>query len=372
MESLNSNILVEDTISTSVEEEEVSTNPTNKWECMEHCPTKVTFEIIQLNHFEFMVPDLSRYNSLKSAVIFYKYNTYSNEWHKITMDMHPNNFAQFTAITTDKQNDEIYLFSATSLRKISIDNTYNNNKITTIKESHGIGDIGNEPSMVYINNILHIVGGDTNKCHYIYNMKTLEYELIHEFTEFSNGFSSHKLIYLKSIECLLLMGGYDDHERGWLGGSVDTIFMYSIQERKWNKLKETLPMPLYRYAYILTNNDEFVVLIGGNPSGPNSNHIYVMNVNEKTCYVSKIRFPEALGYAKVNAISVYDDKKDKYLACGYLRKYCQLFKIHIPLDVIQLIEIWIRQMYVYVISEEGKMWRIKLNELISSDIVNTF
>eukprot|EP00483_Globobulimina_turgida_P006752 UN06763 len=223
--------------------------------------------------------------------------------------------------------------------------------------------------MIYIHDQLHIVGGDKNKYHYIYNTKTLEIELIHQFVAFSSGFSSHSLIYLQSTQTLLLMGGYDDHERGWMGGSVDTIFIYSINDKKWAQSRSKLPTALYRYAYTLSNDGGLLVLIGGNPSSPNSDVIYVMDLKEMKFAKSQIKFPVLTGYSKVHAVTLCRDEKDEYLVSGFVRDCSQLFGINIPLDVVQLIGRWIQEHFVYSISEGGKMWRIKLNDLLSVESV---
>eukprot|EP00483_Globobulimina_turgida_P007662 UN07677 len=96
-----------------------------------------------------------------------------------------------------------------------------------------------------------------------------------------------------------------------------------------------------------------------------------MDVKEMKFANSEIKFPVLLGYSKVHAVTLCCDDKDEYLVSGFLRDFSRLFEINIPLDVVQLIGLWIREDFVYAVSESGKMWRIKLNDLISVETVES-
>merc|ERR1712228_1045859 len=60
-------------------------------------------------------------------------------------------------------------------------------------------DVYNESvSMIFIEDTLHIIGGSKNNKHYIFKPKLQRFKQIHVFKEYSNGFSSHSVIYIKS------------------------------------------------------------------------------------------------------------------------------------------------------------------------------
>merc|ERR1711862_390535 len=70
-------------------------------------------------------------------------------------------------------------------------------------------DVGAFASSIFYDDRFHIIGGDISNKHIALNNEH-KFDEIHEFKEFSKGFSGHGLVHLKSKNVWLLFGGYDD------------------------------------------------------------------------------------------------------------------------------------------------------------------
>ena len=102
------------------------------------------------------------------------------------------------------------------------------------------------PRIVYVNDVLHIIGGKDSNIHYIYHPDTKKVEKVHEFSEMAlqDGFADHDIIYMKSINSILMFGGETDENY------LDTIHQYSLIDKVWKKLDAKIPLGLCSFGLI--------------------------------------------------------------------------------------------------------------------------
>ena len=330
-----------------------------KWAKLEDCPSSVHTTPIILNSTEFIVLGNGHRDSTSHNGM-YKFNLYEKKW--MQSISYPKGITRgYNVAAYDQDTNHVYILvtifnpkPCKFLSKINI-------KTGKTRILHHNIETGLEASGICINNQLHIIGGDLNNKHYVYIPKQQKFDILHEFDEYRQGFSSHKLIHLKSKNILLLMGGYDD--ASGMGKALDTVYKYDIPKQKWMKLEISVPSRLYRYGYAVSMNEEYICLFGGcTPSSTNS--IYVLNIKQMIFYKSNINCPKCL--YEVCGITVIDREKNEYLVIGYLKQICKLFAIELPMDIMKEMELWYGEEYVHIIAEKGDHWRIKLHDILDN------
>ncbi len=97
------------------------------------------------------------------------------------------------------------------------------------------------------------------------------------------------------------------------------IWEYKINENKWTKLKQTLPFPWIGFGYILTSDEQNIIMFGGIHVGIGTcDDIYVWNLETMRCRKSIVKCPEKSRCIAVLSHNNYDEKI--YLMVhGYVR-----------------------------------------------------
>ena len=223
---------------------------------------------------------------------------------------------------------------------------------------HNIGT-GLEASAAVINGSLHVIGGDLSNKHYIYIPKEQRFDIVHTFVEFPEGFSSHKVVHLKSKNVLLLLGGYDDTARR----PVDTVYRYDITKNVWTKLETKIPGRFYRFGVAVSMDEQYVCLFGFCTLSKNG-VIYVLDVKTMVFHKPNMECPSA--WHEVVAVTVVDKEASDYLVIGYLRGLCKEYGIELPMDIMREMELWYGEEYIHVIAENGNHWKIKFNDILNN------
>eukprot|EP01084_Bolivina_argentea_P263480 445973_1 len=209
------------------------------WIHLKSSPGKIYSKPFLLNNHEFItVP-----RSIQSSDKLLKYNCCTNEWNTwMTFDTPDESefiHTFYSAVAFDKDNKTIYLFYDGELLILTPKNEFEMS-ITTIE--HPI-NFGQEATAIFIHNQLHIIGGDCNGNHYIYNIKEQTFDTIYSFLDYNEGFSCHQLVYLQTQNTMLLMGGYDD--TNGMGGPLKEIWKFSFDTIEWKRLDIQLHLLSY-------------------------------------------------------------------------------------------------------------------------------
>ena len=96
---------------------------------------------------------------------------------------------------------------------------------------NGIGGRG-----LVIDGKLHIIGGDNNKSHFVWNSENIGFDEIHQF-ELNKKLGDVGCVYIKSKNIILVLGGYDQND---IEFDVDTIYSYDLQEKAWKLLQQQI------------------------------------------------------------------------------------------------------------------------------------
>ena len=172
------------------------------------------------------------------------------------------------------------------------------------------------------------------------------------------------MVHLKSQNKLLLFGGigidyYNEYEQ-------DTIYSYSISNKKWNTLSTQLPIPLCYFGYVLTKDEKKIIIFGGfSIYWENMNAIYICDIDTMKFKKADILCPTLNSIYGAVIMDCYDN--NELLTYGYLRLIWKsklfLNLRFISMDVILIINSMYCMEYVYLLDTKNNHWKIKLVDI---------
>ena len=272
-----------------------------------------------MNESEFLLPQKSSLNI---------YNVISNEWTQKKYGSNiPNNVKQYTY---DRDTQCLYFYCCTQCIKLNLQ-SHKMTKYENVKGSTNFVPIK-------IGSIHHIISGFGHSQHDIWNENNPEQDqqVIRTFNDKNFGRQIAGGIHLKSTQEILIFGGYA------LGSCVDTIWRYSVIDKKWTLSDCKLPKAMEGFGIVATLDEKYVIIFGGFSTLASSkdtrfDDIYVLdleNMKWSEC-VLKCPFKEFCGAVMVGSKS--NDDNDKIIS-GFIRFMCDNIDIDdIPMDVMRLI-----------------------------------
>eukprot|EP01084_Bolivina_argentea_P278623 476060_1 len=307
--------------------------------------------IIVYSDHEFLIGITS--GTIKTIEI---YDTLSDEW--ITFFELPKKSgfnADITAICLNTAQNQLYLtFTRDYMGILNITNK-------TIKRVFINADLGNIPSLVLLNEQLHIIGGHKNKKHYTWHTKTQTLSEMHAFTHVQN-IVGQRLIYQQSTNRLFMFGGYDNgnHVR------LNCIWVYYINTNKWKQSELILPCKMNTFGCIMTMNQKYGIILGGitDISTSTTKNIHIIDLEAMELVLSKIQCPKAALYNAV--LMETEDMRNILLINGYVKSICKANNIVIPDDIIKIIHRWYKTGYVHLISLKGIHWKMSVANILKS------
>merc|ERR1712228_1059948 len=168
------------------------------------------------------------------------------------------------SLSFDSTEQKLYLIGAQAIVFV-VD--LKNKEITELVD--GNIEVGVNPSTLFVDGQLHIIGGSRNRKHLMRDVyggdekSNNSFETIHEFEDWSKGNQNCGLVYVKSKNQLILFSGYNqynDHKYAQM------VWVCSLDEKKnkkkWTK-KVKMPERACYFGYVLSADEQYIVLIGG-------------------------------------------------------------------------------------------------------------
>ena len=222
----------------------------DKWTALTKCPYNRFSNIVFISADEFVVAPYN-YSKQKSDGIL-KYNTTTNKWS--TIIKYPKEFQTWNcSLSFDSTERKLYLIGAQAIVFI-ID--LNTKEITELQ--NGQIEVGVNPSSLFVDGQLHIIGGSRNRKHLvrdIYNAdddeKSQAFTEIYEFEDWSKGNQNCGLVYVRSKNQLILFGGYNQYNEHKY---AQIVWVCNLNEKdnkkKWQK-KVKMPERACYFGYVL-------------------------------------------------------------------------------------------------------------------------
>lgn len=215
---------------------------------------------------------------------------------------------------------------------------------------------------IIIDGICHVLGGVRTNSHQIYDKSSDKYKLVHNFNEYQRGFVKFDMVYHKGMKEILLLGGI---HCGLVSEPSDYIFNYSLTQKKWTKMEATLPRKMYGFGCIITNDQQYVFILGGAVGDDKAlDEIWILKLKTMTWEESAVKIPFK-GFAR--AIIMDDTKERDLLVHGFVRRVTDNSDMNIPFAVIGLIANWRSPEYIHVIREfTASHWKIHVGQILRS------
>eukprot|EP01084_Bolivina_argentea_P203696 347847_1 len=325
------------------------------WRQQANLSGNITPTLVPISHSEFITVPYTHNANVPSECYIQKYNSVTNKWTRL-IKYSSNLQTSCNSVAFNKYTQEIYLFGIyPKLIKIHL----KTKQIKIIQTNKSFGAL---PMSIIIDGTYHIIGGTQNNKHLIWNDDTEQFTEIYTFENWSTGLIFGSLIYIERKKMLLLFGGIDCATQSE-SLPQDSIYIYYINEQKWELLDIELELPLYAFGCVLTKDQKYVILLGG----AKTNEIHIFNTDNMLFEDDMWSCDEVMPYCPFigQCIGTMSANRSYVLIIGYIRCY---FGKLLPSEIIELIELWYSINYIHLIEfgENGTHWKIDVNEIIST------
>lgn len=199
------------------------------------------------------------------------YNDNDQSWKKLikyplNMSM---NISHHT-ITLDSKHKKLYLFNGNFVAW-----DLNTKSMRTYGK---ISNVGKNPVSCLLNGDLNVIGGDHHSKHLRWMNDTkqfVEQEMPHPQNHILQG---HGIIVLEKKKQIILFGG----NRGNLwNGYMNSMWSCSNNNNDyiWNRLLCNMPKPMSNFGYIITNDEKYLIIIGGRCEQGLIDDIFVLSLS---------------------------------------------------------------------------------------------
>ena len=284
------------------------------------------------------------------------------------------------SVCYDMQSKQLYL--------LNLNEKYGKMMIFDMEEKkinqYECPEFSSSANAICMDGVCHIIGGhdrrelrfegyneiETN-LHQIWNHETKESETIHTFDQYPNGFNQSGLIYISNQRELLLLGGYK-HDYDYSKFRLDTIYKYSLTNRKWTELDIKLPYDLCDFGCVITKDQRHVIIMGGKATDDDGHqymcmeNIFILDVMKMTIGESKITLP----FNRCKAIIMENKIENELLVNGFIRKETDLGKMNIPIAIISLCAGFHVVEYIHILHYNGGHWKINVKKILDNEDVD--
>eukprot|EP01084_Bolivina_argentea_P187264 322606_1 len=302
----------------------------------------------------------------------YKYNIINNKWELLTQLERRNGFSYKPwSIAYNKLNNKIFVNKhinvSSRVMKSAKMMIYNctRKQFEPIQYKTGIEG---EPYIIDIDGTIHIIGGENNNLHFVWDDNEQSLQKLYEFDEWSKGNSGGHLIYIKSRQILLLLGGEVYTENHDADDTSTTIWSHSIGSNQWSKLDIHIPVKFSSLCCILSSEEKYIITFGGveyndiDPYEHFRDWIWILNLETMKWRKSKVTCPDQ----HLFVATLYRNKiKDRLLVSGYIKNVFESGVI--PMEIVASLSEWCLTDYVFLLglthSEKGH-WKIRIDEIL--------
>eukprot|EP01084_Bolivina_argentea_P165216 287057_1 len=302
-------------------------------------------------------------------ILFHKYNISDNKWRQFALNAYHQHLfeSNISHICKDK-NDFIYCYQPgtaylTSPNPKHCTLTVSNPKMIiidayekTLKQYNtDIPELGTGSKCIIANDQYHIIGGNDNIHHFIWDQKQKLLVKKYVFSKLESGLSNFGLIYLETQKRLIMFGGI---EIG-MNSRSNTMWNYSFDSNVWTEMDVKMPVKVDEFGYVITSNERYIILIGGSVSvSVASDAIYVFDIDLMTWHKSKVKPPQ---YTPFNAIIT---------ACDVIylfQKYGE--KMHWKMDAKKIINSYNIDLVKGYIRNYWRMLELNSERCLSNDVI---
>ena len=116
------------------------------------------------------------------------------------------------------------------------------------------------------------------------------------------------------------------------------------------------------FGYILTFDEKYILIFGGDIQNIQSDTIYILDFENETFNKSAIKCP--LTDAFVACIAL--ENINKSVVNGYIKEYIGIGLQMVPQDIIQLIWNWCSNSVVHLFDSSKRHWKIDVDKILTS------
>ena len=296
------------------------------------------------------------------------FNTKQNDWTKYESEIDQYMFAyEGEPIAYNSNTGTIY---AAGQEKITMMDIQGVIKQKSNFEEYESKDVFHS-AVIFVDDTLHIIGGvcyeeDKNRfySHHIWDQGSKSTKLIHKFPDIKGNFSGMGLVHAPKRNELILLSGFDygRQDNQW---RLDEIYTYSVSKQEWRKLDNIrLPHTMNNFGCVITKDERYIICCAGlnDGEGPSYKDIFVVDLQLMKIFQVDMKFPHN---RICRAIIMSDDEKNDLLSHGFIRHEIKKHGIDIPFEIIELLCIWNSIEYLHVMNEQGKHWKINVDDVIN-------
>ena len=331
-----------------------------EWIELTATPHKLISNVVKINNDEFIVALFSHGSAPFDIHGIHKYNMKTNKWSLLIKYPFSLHFIWGTICLNPKSNELLMVGDTNNVYMVNL----KTNKIDCYPQPIPFKR-PDSSSMVFMTETFHVFGGAKSNLHYEWSNLSHTLQTKHKFP-WKMGNVLHGLVDLKSKQKLLLFGGYDYAITQTIK-DLDDIWCYDKKIKKWSLMDVKLPIKINSFGYILTPDERFVIIFGGEVMDKLIDDIWIWDLDKMEFKKSKLKCPMNTGY-RVEIMSF--NKTDAIVVHGWIRfNYAQLLTksaLSFPIELVRMIALYYIYIDIYLLQhyDGNKMWKINIDEII--------
>ena len=299
-----------------------------RWKKLKDPPIGNFERLLHLNKHEFIVvpSDATETDGI------YKYNGILNEWTKI-ID-YPKDYESMGQFPTIDQDNRIIYICCTDSKLLGIN--LNTKSIQTIVEQY---DLGIDSGIMFANNTIHVIGGNENDKHLIFDNDNKEFKEFHDFASDKQIPCSYAL-YLPSRKTIINTIYHRNNPK-------IPVSVVEFKNNKWTNLNIANCEDIFGAYITATSHEDYLIFLCGfdlTTEDLNLHRwIYVLDMKTYKLVQSKIQVPEA--GENSSGITTRNEEQEDLVTFGFVHE-CYKTEIFqkvqmIPFDLINVLKRWV-------------------------------
>lgn len=339
------------------------------WDRLRNAVYKQRTNLVKIDNNQFITIDMEDNAPIYNDNIVSVYDDILNEW-QIFLE-HEEIYNDYPSISYDKETNSVLYIGLTISDGMLIHQLLDGKPIVDYEFDDTPCCRGN-CCILEINNQHHIILGDGNPYHLIFDLKKPDkLEVVHKFKNcLHDRRMGHKAIFVKNKNIILLFGG---REPRWNGPRynkdlltievLDTINEYSFVDNKWKLLHLKMPIKTSEFGCVITSDDKYILFFGG--KGENKgNEIYILDLDKMEFFKSRIKCPRRATY---DAVLLCKDDWKSLILLSYIHKQQREYKINIPNEIVHVISMFICYDCVHLIPKNfHDHYQIMVTDILSN------
>eukprot|EP01084_Bolivina_argentea_P218527 370814_1 len=323
------------------------------------------YNVAILNDHEFIM------SSHSGALDIQKYNIHRNEWTMMAKCPSLIEYVEFGSMLFAEHQNKLYIRSRSPFElvgeKMVIIN-FNTRQLMTMDLRPIFGILG---AMVNVNGVIHAIADRSQRKHFTWDINNNTVTQIFDFHEYFGSIVNPSMIYIKSKQMILLIGGRDHCSTEKYNCEFIGIWRFCLKTNKWKQMIKGNKCQWYCVSTLSANGDYVII-----STDTENNGMYVLNVKNRDDFIlnkCNIKCPGN----NSNIIRMGNSINSNVVVTGWIRKLFETSEFEMlilpPKYLMEFIALYYEQEMIHWMGDVYDVnchYSIKLKDILKSITAN--